>query len=114
MYGTQQPAVALKSTALCHACFPAARPSPAGRGESVPDALLLLLAARLSLADTAVLSCCCRAFRDCLAAAGYIWQQHHSQLLGEPGGQPAAAAAAATRTAALEQQDNCNSAVCCI
>jgi hypothetical protein len=49
----------------------------------VPDALLLLLAGRLSLADTAALACCCRAFRDCLAAAGHVWQQQHSQLLGK-------------------------------
>jgi hypothetical protein len=49
----------------------------------VPDALLLLLlVGRLSLADTAALGCACKAFRDCLAAAGHIWAQQHTQLLG--------------------------------
>jgi hypothetical protein len=50
----------------------------------VPDALLLLLLllGQLSLADTAALGCACKAFRDCLAAAGHIWSQQHTRLLG--------------------------------
>uniref|UniRef100_A0A383VFI4 F-box domain-containing protein n=1 Tax=Tetradesmus obliquus TaxID=3088 RepID=A0A383VFI4_TETOB len=83
----QGPAGSAAGGAAKRARIDVERPSPAGSGGAVlPDALLLLLAGRLSLADTAALGCACRAFRDCLAAAGHIWQQHHTQLLG--GGWP--------------------------